>query len=119
MAARDTSAVAAALPEAPLAAPPEAPQPAPAAEEKARTLDTPWIDTPRCSSCGECPHVNAKMFVYDANGQATLGDLAAGSFRQMVEAAEGCPVAAIHPGKPWDAKEPGLEALGQRAAALA
>jgi pyruvate-ferredoxin/flavodoxin oxidoreductase len=59
------------------------------------------------------------MFVYDANGQATLGDLAAGSFRQMVEAAEGCPVAAIHPGTPWDAKEPGLEELGQRAAALA
>lgn len=114
--------LAAAQPQAAPTVPPEPTAPAsvvaaPAAEET-HDPDTPWIDTPRCSCCGECPHVNAKMFVYDANGQATLGDLAAGSFREMVEAAEGCPVAAIHPGKPWDAKEAGLEELCQRAAAL-
>jgi hypothetical protein len=34
----------------------------------------------------------------------------------MVEAAESCQLSIIHPGKPWDANEPGLEALIERAA---
>lgn len=116
-AARPAAEVAVAAPE-----PAPEPKPAPAAAEapaaEARDPDVSWLDTPRCSSCGECLHINAKMFVYDANGQATLADPAAGSFRQMVEAAEGCPVAAIHPGKPLDAKESGLEDLLKRAEAL-
>jgi hypothetical protein len=33
----------------------------------------------------------------------------------MVEAAEACQVAIIHPGKPWNAGEPGLEELLERA----
>ena len=42
-------------------------------------------------------------------------DLAAGTYRQLVEAAESCQVAIIHPGKPRDPKEPGLEELLERA----
>jgi hypothetical protein len=33
----------------------------------------------------------------------------------MVEAAESCQVAIIHPGKPWNDKEPGLAELVERA----
>ena len=36
----------------------------------------------------------------------------------MVEAAEACQVSIIHPGKPWNPNEPGLEELLQRAEAF-
>ena len=39
----------------------------------------------------------------------------AGTYRQLVEAAEVCQVAIIHPGKPRDPNEPGLEELLARA----
>ena len=60
-------------------------------------------------------HINNKMFVYDANKQAYIADLAAGTYRQLVEAAEECQVSIIHPGKPRDPNEPGLEELMARA----
>jgi hypothetical protein len=53
--------------------------------------------------------------VYDENKQAHIGDLKAGTYRQMVDAAESCQVAIIHPGKPWNPDEPGLEELLERA----
>ena len=56
------------------------------------------------------------MFAYDANRQATIRDPAAGTYRQLVEAAESCQVSVIHPGKPRDAGESGLEELMVRAA---
>jgi hypothetical protein len=55
------------------------------------------------------------MFGYDANKQAFIIDAKAGTYRQLVEAAEGCQVSVIHPGKPLDPNEPGLEELLQRA----
>ncbi|MCI4429097.1 MAG: hypothetical protein JHC40_08020 [Burkholderiales bacterium] len=55
------------------------------------------------------------MFGYDERKQAFIKDLGAGSYRQLVEAAESCQVAIIHPGKPRDPKEPGLEELLVRA----
>ena len=36
----------------------------------------------------------------------TTVNLAAGTYRQLVEAAESCQVAIIHPGKPRDPSEP-------------
>jgi hypothetical protein len=39
----------------------------------------------------------------------------AGTYRHMVEAAEACQVAIIHPGKPKNPNEPGLEELLERA----
>ncbi len=75
-----------------------------------------YIETSRCTTCNECTNRNGKMFVYNENKQAVIGDLAAGTFRQMVEAAEACKVAIIHPGKPWNPDEPDLEALMERAA---
>ncbi len=55
------------------------------------------------------------MFAYDERKQAYIKDLTAGTYRQLVEAAESCQVAIIHPGKPRDPNEPGLEALLVRA----
>ena len=78
--------------------------------------DDPYIETSRCTSCNECTRINSKMFVYNENKQAYIADSDAGTFRQLVEAAEGCQVGIIHPGKPRNPKEPGLDDLLKRAA---
>ena len=78
----------------------------------------PFIETPRCSTCDHCTQVNSRMFAYNENRQAFIADAAAGTYRQLVEAAEGCQVAVIHPGRPRDLNEPGLDELLQRAAAF-
>ena len=79
------------------------------------TRDDAWIDTARCPSCNECQLINDRMFGYDERKQAYIKDLSAGSYRQLVEAAESCQVAIIHPGKPRDPNEPGLDELLARA----
>lgn len=76
----------------------------------------PYIETARCTSCNECTNLNNRMFAYNAEKQAYIADPDAGTFRQLVEAAEGCQVSIIHPGKPRNPKEPGLEDLIKRAA---
>ncbi|MBZ0139936.1 MAG: ferredoxin, partial [Pseudorhodoplanes sp.] len=75
----------------------------------------PYIETARCSSCDECIQINSRMFAYDKNKQASIVDPDAGTYRQLVEAAENCQVAVIHPGKPRNPNEPGLEELLKRA----
>jgi hypothetical protein len=89
---------------------------APAAEaEPARNPDEAYIETLRCSTCNECTTAFPRMFAYNENQQAFIKDLKAGTFRQLVEAAESCQVSVIHPGKPWDPNEAGLEELIERA----
>ena len=51
------------------------------------------------------------MFAYNADKQAYLKDPKAGPYADLVEAAEICPAQCIHPGKPLDPNEPGLEEL--------
>ncbi len=98
------------------ASPVEAPQAEPEIEEEPEhSPDEAWIETVRCSSCNECTQINSEMFAYNENQQAYIKDLKAGSYRQLVEAAESCQLSIIHPGKPWDANEPGLEELVERA----
>ena len=58
------------------------------------------------------------MFGYDANKQASIINLDAGTYRQLVEAAESCQVSIIHPGKPRNPNEPGLDELVKRAEAF-
>jgi len=90
----------------------------PAAEmvaESARDPDVPCIETLRCSTCNECTLAFPKMFAYNENQQAYIRDLKAGTYRQLVEAAESCQVSVIHPGKPWNPDEPGLDELLERA----
>lgn len=50
--------------------------------------DDAFIDTPLCTSCHECIGVNALMFQYDDNKQAYLADAAAGTYADLVKAAE-------------------------------
>ncbi|HRA24382.1 MAG TPA: ferredoxin, partial [Usitatibacteraceae bacterium] len=80
--------------------------------------DDPWIETARCPSCNECQLINPQMFGYNDNKQAFIKDANAGTYRQLVEAAEACQVAIIHPGKPRNPAEPGLDELMKRAEAF-
>ena len=98
---------------APAAASAPATAPEPVADKP--PSDQAWIETARCPSCNECQNINDKMFAYNENKQAYIKDIDAGTYRQMVEAAEACQVAIIHPGKPRDPNEPGLEELLERA----
>ncbi len=100
-------------PAAIVAAPAMAPAPIEATAEK--PSDDPYIETSRCTSCNECTQINDKMFGYDANKQASIVNPDAGTYRQLVEAAESCQVSIIHPGKPRNPDEPGLEELLARA----
>jgi ferredoxin len=106
---------AAVIPAAAPAAASAAAAPAAAEPEPARNPDEPYIETIRCSTCNECTQINPRMFAYNENKQAYIADLKAGSYKQLVEAAESCQVSIIHPGKPWDSSEPGLEELLERA----
>ena len=107
------AAVAEAAAKAPATPAPASAEVEPAAPVHSR--DEAWIETARCPSCNECQLINDRMFAYDERKQAYIKDLAAGTYRQLVEAAESCQVAIIHPGAPRDPKEPGLEALLVRA----
>ncbi|MCP4042885.1 MAG: ferredoxin [Gammaproteobacteria bacterium] len=95
----------------------EAPEPEVAEEEEEEEIsfDEPFIDTPLCTSCNDCINLNQLLFVYDENKQALIGDVNAGTFAQLVEAAEICPAKCIHPGKPLNQNEPGLDDLIERA----
>jgi ferredoxin len=81
----------------------------------ARNPDEAWIETARCPSCNECQNINDRMFKYNDNKQAYIADINAGTYRQLVEAAEVCQVSIIHPGKPRNPGEPGLAELLERA----
>jgi ferredoxin len=78
-------------------------------------FEDPWIETALCTSCNDCTNINPKLFVYDGNKQAHIGDPDAGTFAQLVAAAEKCPARCIHPGKPRNPSEPNLEELVRRA----
>jgi ferredoxin len=77
-----------------------------------------YIETERCTTCNECTNLNAKMFAYDENKQAYIKDPKAGTFRQLVLAAEKCPAALIHPGTPLNPKEKDLAKWVERAKAF-
>ena len=106
-----------AAPAAMAVAAPAASTAKPVAEEPEpeQRSDDPHIDTPRCTTCNECTNLNNRMFAYDGNKQAYIADLNAGTYRELVEAAESCQVAIIHPGKPRNPGEPGIAELLKRA----
>jgi len=74
-----------------------------------------YIDSARCTSCNECTNLNKKMFAYNADKQAYVKDASAGTFAQLVTAAERCPVSIIHPGTPLNTKEKDVEKWMKRA----
>jgi pyruvate-ferredoxin/flavodoxin oxidoreductase len=87
----------------------------PAPESSDELTIEPHIDSARCTSCNECTNLNAKMFAYNASKQATIKDPRAGTFQQLVLAAERCPVGIIHPGTPLNPKEKDLAKWVKRA----
>ena len=94
-------------------------QPEPEAEDDAEdelSFDEPWLDTAMCTTCDDCMGINKMMFVYNGDKQAIIKDPNAGTFAHLVAAAEICPAKCIHPGKPLDPNEPGLDDLIARAA---
>ena len=78
------------------------PEPAAGVEDddESVSFSDPYIDTLLCTTCNECININPQMFIYNADKQAVLGDVKAGTFLQLVKAAEKCPAACIHPGEP-------------------
>ena len=74
-----------------------------------------YIDSIRCTSCNECTGINNRMFAYNADKQAYIKDASAGTFQQLVLAAERCPVSIIHPGTPLDPHEKDLAKWVKRA----
>ncbi|HET7670237.1 MAG TPA: hypothetical protein VFK84_07505, partial [Burkholderiales bacterium] len=60
----------------------------PAAEKAAPATDAPYIETPRCTTCEECVKINNRLFVYNADKQASIADPKLGTYKELVEAAE-------------------------------
>ena len=90
-----------------------------AVEEEAEeelSFDEPWLDTAMCTTCDDCMGINKMMFAYNDDKQAIIRDPKAGPYADLVAAAEICPAKCIHPGKPLDPNEPGLDDLIARAA---
>jgi hypothetical protein len=89
---------------------------APKQEPKmATSLGGPWIESALCTSCNDCINLNKRMFNYNEKKQAYVADSKAGTFKELVMAAEKCPVCIIHPGSPLNPNEPGLDGLIKRA----
>ncbi len=86
----------------------------PVEEEEALVLE-PYIDTARCTTCDECTKLNKRMFAYNEKKQAYIKDPKAGTFKELVTAAERCPVRIIHPGNPFNKKEKDLQKWIKRA----
>lgn len=116
---------------APIAGAPAASVPAletsaePAAEtvvedaEEALVFDEPYVDCALCTTCNECTNLNSRLFQYNAEKQAFIADAAAGSFAELVKAAELCPARCIHPGRPRSDDPSATPELIERAAAFA
>ena len=79
-------------------------------------LGDPYIDSFLCTTCNDCLNLNPQMFRYDENKQAEITDATAGTFKQLVKAAEICPARCIHPGAPRKGDATATPALIERAA---
>jgi ferredoxin len=83
--------------------------------EETESCEEAWINSPLCTSCNDCIKINSLLFLYNEDKQAYIGDINSGTYAQLVEAAELCPSHCIHPGKPVNPNEPGLDELIKRA----
>ncbi|MCA9544687.1 MAG: hypothetical protein KC613_09870, partial [Myxococcales bacterium] len=99
-----------------LPAPAADPEPTAAPESAPEPPADPWIESILCTSCNDCINLNGQLFVYNGSKQAMIGDPEAGTFAELVRAAEACPSKCIHPGAPMNPNEPNLDDLIARAA---
>ncbi len=89
------------------------------AEETEEELsEDPYIESDLCTSCNDCINLNSSMFQYNSDKQAHIADPLAGTYKQLVTAAENCPARCIHPGKPRPGDETATEDIIARAKAL-
>jgi pyruvate-ferredoxin/flavodoxin oxidoreductase len=88
---------------------------APAAKAAAGGHEPVWIETPNCTTCDECVDIAPAIFQYNAEKKAIVVNPTAGTYEQIVKAAEKCTAVIIHPGTPWNPDEPNLEKLIKRA----
>ena len=98
-----------------LAADSEAESEAESEDEDEDLAMAPYIETALCTTCDDCIDINKKLFAYNDDKQAYIKDASAGTFAQLVKAAEKCPAAIIHPGTPINPKEKDLEKWIERA----
>jgi pyruvate-ferredoxin/flavodoxin oxidoreductase len=105
----------AAAPPTSIGVDPAAPAPELAVEEAPGLALAPYIESEKCTSCDECINLSRKLFGYDEKRHAFIKDPKAGSFRELVLAAERCPAGIIHPGTPQNPREKGLEEWIRRA----
>jgi pyruvate-ferredoxin/flavodoxin oxidoreductase len=77
--------------------------------------DAVWIETPDCTTCDECVDIAPAIFKYNEDKKAVVIDPTAGTYEQIVKAAEKCTAVIIHPGTPWNLDEKNLEKLIKRA----
>lgn len=75
-----------------------------------------YVDTPECTACDECININPKVFAYNETKKVVVLDPKAGSYLDLVKAAEKCTAGIIHPGTPWNMSEANLDKLKARAA---
>jgi pyruvate-ferredoxin/flavodoxin oxidoreductase len=90
--------------------------PATHASAAAEDYEQVCLDTPDCTACDECININPKIFGYNEQKRVVILDTKAGTFLDIVKAAEKCTAGVIHPGTPWNKNEPNLEKLKLRAA---
>ncbi len=74
-----------------------------------------WVETPECTACDECVDINPKIFKYNGDKKVEIADPKAGTYKDIVKAAEKCTAGCIHPGAPWNPSEAGLDKLVKRA----
>jgi pyruvate/2-oxoacid:ferredoxin oxidoreductase alpha subunit/pyruvate/2-oxoacid:ferredoxin oxidoreductase beta subunit/NAD-dependent dihydropyrimidine dehydrogenase PreA subunit len=77
--------------------------------------DSVWIETPDCTTCDECIDIAPAIFQYNDDKKAVVINPTAGTYEQIVKAAEKCTAVIIHPGTPWNLNEKNLEKLIKRA----
>ncbi|MBK1645991.1 pyruvate ferredoxin oxidoreductase [Thiocapsa imhoffii] len=87
-----------------------------ASHDAAADWEAVWVETPECTACDECVLINPRIFKYNAEKKVEVMDPRAGTFLEIVKAAEKCTAGCIHPGTPWNPAEAGLDKLVKRAA---
>ena len=74
-----------------------------------------WVESPECTACDDCIAVNSDIFAYNDQKQIIIDNPQAGSYKDIVKAAEKCSAECIHPGTPFNPNEAGLDKLIKRA----
>ncbi len=74
-----------------------------------------WVESPECTACDDCILINPDIFKYNDEKLAVIANPQAGSYKDIVKAAEKCPAECIHPGTPFNSGESGLDKLVKRA----